>query len=173
MLPVNVSSLFNKILQTGVLSASASSTPTGAGATAQGEDFVAAPEFPQESSEIYEESVLASASRLTSVDILKYVSDLEHLFVVTDVHFCRQQPPIIKFLYDDLSSQCKQCAVRFGGDAAGKKKLQDHLDVHFRQNRDASQAQGRGYGRMWFAGIDVCFRLPYLSTDADLTCRTG
>ena len=69
--------------------------------------------------------------------------------------FRRQRPPIVKFLYDRLPSQCKQCGVRFRDDTAGKKKLQDHLDTHFRQNRKAKEAAGRGHSRSWFIGIDV------------------
>ena len=45
--------------------------------------------------------------------------------------------------------------MRFAADAAGKKKYQDHLDMHFRQNRDANQVNGRGHSRLWFVGIDV------------------
>lgn len=54
-----------------------------------------------------------------------------------------------------MPSQCKQCGVRFPGDVAGKKKLQDHLDMHFNQNRKLSQAGGRGFSRSWLVGIDV------------------
>ena len=68
----------------------------------------------------------------------------------------RQRPPVTRFLYENLPSQCKQCGIRFLGDAVGKKKMQDHLDMHFNQNRKASQAVGRGYSRSWFVGIDVC-----------------
>ncbi|PSS35552.1 hypothetical protein PHLCEN_2v1490 [Hermanssonia centrifuga] len=66
----------------------------------------------------------------------------------------KQQSPIVQFLHDRLPSQCKQCGIRFAGDFTGKKKLQDRLDMHFRQNRRASQAAGRGYSRSWFITID-------------------
>lgn len=39
--------------------------------------------------------------------------------------------------------------------------MQDHLDMHFNQNRKASQAVGRGYSRSWFVGIDVRPSLPF------------
>ena len=33
--------------------------------------------------------------------------------------------------------------------------MEDHLDMHFRQNRKASQNIGRGHNRSWFVGADV------------------
>jgi hypothetical protein len=33
--------------------------------------------------------------------------------------------------------------------------MQEHLDVHFRQNRKASQSVGRGHSRSWFLGAEV------------------
>jgi pre-mRNA cleavage complex 2 protein Pcf11 len=39
--------------------------------------------------------------------------------------------------------------------AQGKKAMQEHLDMHFRQNRKASQSVGRGYSRSWFLGTEV------------------
>ncbi|KAJ3552195.1 hypothetical protein NM688_g4281 [Phlebia brevispora] len=121
-LPVDVSSLFSALLKAGVVSSS--STPVGAGATAK--DGTPVENSSVEANADYRQEILAVNIRLTSTDIVK------------------QRPPIVKFLYDRLPSQCKQCGVRFPGDAAGKKKLQDHLDAHFRQNRKASQAAGRG-----------------------------
>jgi len=44
--------------------------------------------------------------------------------------------------------------MRFHDSAAGKQKLQDHLDMHFRQNRKASQNLGRGHNRSWFTALD-------------------
>jgi len=32
--------------------------------------------------------------------------------------------------------------------------MQDHLDMHFRQNRKANQNIGRGHSRSWFIGVD-------------------
>jgi pre-mRNA cleavage complex 2 protein Pcf11 len=39
--------------------------------------------------------------------------------------------------------------------------MQDHLDMHFRQNRKASQNTGRGHSRSWFIGVDVRVRFLY------------
>jgi len=50
--------------------------------------------------------------------------------------------------------QCKQCGRRFSDDAVGKKKLEDHLDMHFRQKRKANQNIGRGHSRSWFTALD-------------------
>lgn len=33
--------------------------------------------------------------------------------------------------------------------------MEEHLDMHFRQNRKASQGVGRGHSRSWFIGIEV------------------
>jgi pre-mRNA cleavage complex 2 protein Pcf11 len=37
--------------------------------------------------------------------------------------------------------------------------MDDHLDMHFRQNRKANQNIGRGHSRNWFIGIEVRIRL--------------
>jgi pre-mRNA cleavage complex 2 protein Pcf11 len=71
----------------------------------------------------------------------------------------RTTPRIIEFLYDRLSSQCKQCGIRFPDTDEGKKTMDDHLDMHFRQNRKANQNIGRGHSRSWFVGIEVRIRL--------------
>ena len=59
------------------------------------------------------------------------------------------------FLYDRMPVQCKQCGLRFSDTAQGKKAMQEHLDMHFRQNRKASQSVGRGHSRSWFLGAEV------------------
>jgi len=60
--------------------------------------------------------------------------------------------------FDDLflkrTLQCKQCGRRFSDDATGKKKFEDHLDMHFRQKRKANQNIGRGHSRSWFTALD-------------------
>lgn len=72
----------------------------------------------------------------------------------------RHHTPIAQFLYDQLPSQCKQCGIRFADTSLGKQKMQDHLDMHFRQNRKAGQAVGRGHSRGWFVGIEVRILIP-------------
>lgn len=68
---------------------------------------------------------------------------------------CRTRPEIIHFLYDRLPVQCKQCGIRFADSTSGKKDMQDHLDMHFRQNRKANQNIGRRHGHGWFVGVEV------------------
>lgn len=152
-LPVNLSALFSNLVKSGVLSSS--STPLGAGATAEGSETKPtdiAPDFAKD----YRRAVLSARIKLTSADIVKYVPSWSPSEQCANIAI-RQRPPIVKLFYENLSNQCKQCGVRFAGDAAGKKKLEDHLDMHFNQNRKATQAVGRGYSRSWFVGIDVSY----------------
>jgi pre-mRNA cleavage complex 2 protein Pcf11 len=71
------------------------------------------------------------------------------------LHPSRTRPEIVHFLYDRLPVQCKQCGIRFADNFVGKKEMQDHLDMHFRQNRKANQNIGRGHSRSWFIGVEV------------------
>ncbi|GJE84174.1 hypothetical protein PsYK624_002500 [Phanerochaete sordida] len=132
--PANISSILSSLLKSGVLSSS--STPVGAGSSADAREGTPSADIAKDPAQDYRAAILAVNIKLTSADIVK------------------QRPPITDFLYGNLPSQCKQCGVRFPGDVAGKKKLQDHLDMHFNQNRKLSQAGGRGYSRSWFVGID-------------------
>ena len=54
---------------------------------------------------------------------------------------------------------CKQCGVRFTDDVLGKKEMEDHLDMHFRQNHKANQNIGHGCSCSWFVDLEVCFLL--------------
>ncbi|KAF9451674.1 hypothetical protein P691DRAFT_662701 [Macrolepiota fuliginosa MF-IS2] len=58
------------------------------------------------------------------------------------------------FLYDYLSLQCQQCGIRYPDTTLGKRRLEDHLDLHFRQNRKLSQNPGRGHDRSWFISVE-------------------
>jgi len=62
-------------------------------------------------------------------------------------------------LYDHLASQCKQCGLRFPDTVSGKKLLEDHLDMHFKQNMKANLNIGRGHSRSWYTSVDVSIRL--------------
>lgn len=165
-IPVNVSSLFSALVKAGVVSASASSTPTGAGATVTEQSTNASLEA--KAAQDYRRAILAVGIRLTATDIARCVNSHGFLDAVCTHHISRHRPPVSKFLYDNLAGQCKQCGIRFRGDADGKKRLEAHLDMHFAQNRKASQAAGRGYSRGWFVPIDVrlFLVLVVLSTDA-------
>ena len=46
----------------------------------------------------------------------------------------RTWPQIVDFLHHQLKSQRKQCGVRFLGTPAGKKEMNDHLDMDFRMS---------------------------------------
>jgi hypothetical protein len=45
----------------------------------------------------------------------------------------------------------------FVDNSVGKKEMQDHLDMHFRQNRKANQNIGRGHSHSWFVALEVYF----------------
>ncbi|CEL63730.1 putative protein C4G9,04c OS=Schizosaccharomyces pombe (strain 972 / ATCC 24843) GN=SPAC4G9.04c PE=4 SV=1 [Rhizoctonia solani AG-1 IB] len=62
----------------------------------------------------------------------------------------RERPQMANLLYNRLPVQCKQCALRFPAGEAGKKSMEDHLDLHFKQNRKARESTGRGHSRSWF-----------------------
>jgi pre-mRNA cleavage complex 2 protein Pcf11 len=162
----NISGLFEALVKAGVVSAT--STPTGAGATAhvaddiqgQARDNQGPSEFKVEEARTYKEAILAEDVKFSSADISKYGS---HLFCARRLAqpFYRHRPNIVHFLYDCMPVQCKQCGLRFSDTLQGKKAMQEHLDMHFRQNRKASQSVGRGYSRSWFLGAEVSSaRLP-------------
>jgi hypothetical protein len=79
---------------------------------------------------------------------------------------------IVELLYDRQGLQCKQCGVRFADTPLGKKNQDDHLDMHFRQNRKANENIDRGHNRSWFVGLDV--RASFLQNRSKiLTCLIG
>ncbi|KAH9049175.1 hypothetical protein EDB84DRAFT_1454432 [Lactarius hengduanensis] len=154
----NISGLFEALVKAGVVSAT--STPTGAGATIQAQDDSKIQSHdtqpPRESSvedaRVYRRAILAEDVKFSSAEI------------------SRHRPNIVHFLYDRMPVQCKQCGLRFSDTAQGKKTMQEHLDMHFRQNRKASQSVGRGHSRSWFLGVEDWIRdLPYSSDDKDMT----
>ncbi|CAL1700835.1 unnamed protein product [Somion occarium] len=129
----NISNLFSALLKAGVVSASG--TPTGAGTTVK-EQTPPSTDTSKDVSRDYRRAILSTKIQLNSADIT------------------RQRPPIVRFLYDMLSSQCKQCGIRFSDSSLGKKRMEDHLDMHFRQNRKTTQGAGRGHSRGWFIGAE-------------------
>lgn len=71
--PVDVSLLFRSLIQAGVVTASASSTPTGAGATAKADS----PPTEGASKDLvgdYRRAILTASIKLNSIDIIKYVT---------------------------------------------------------------------------------------------------
>ncbi|TFK55983.1 hypothetical protein OE88DRAFT_1652537 [Heliocybe sulcata] len=132
----NIENLFSALVKAGVVSSN-NGRPVGAGATAKAEDVKSGEVDPaRQASRDYRQAVLSQKIKLTNADITK------------------QRPQVVPFLYDRLSSQCKQCGLRFSDNSIGKKKLEEHLDMHFRQNRKASQNVGRGHSRSWFIGVE-------------------
>ena len=73
---------------------------------------------------------------------------------LTTASIQRERPQMASILYNRLPLQCKQCAMRFPSGETGKKSMEDHLDLHFKQNRKASQNTGRGHSRSWFIARD-------------------
>jgi len=136
--PADIANLLSTLLKAGVVSASG--TPLGAGATAKEEaakhQIDENDGLEREASRAYRQAILSQPIKLTSSDIT------------------RRRPEIVEFLYDQLTAQCKQCGIRFADTIIGKKNMEDHLDMHFRQNRKANQNIGRGHSRSWFIGVE-------------------
>ncbi|KAF7355411.1 CID domain-containing protein [Mycena sanguinolenta] len=130
-------SLLSTLKKAGVVSENG--TPQGAG-TSSTEDVPKSepppPDLERESSRTYRDAILMHDVRLTSAEI------------------SRKRPEIVEFLYDRLAAQCKQCGIRFPDTIFGKKRMEDHLDMHFKQNRKANQNIGRGHSRSWFVGVE-------------------
>ncbi|KAJ3789496.1 hypothetical protein GGU11DRAFT_778359 [Lentinula aff. detonsa] len=130
-------SLLSSLVKAGVVTAN--STPTGAGATVHDEGAVVMSEAivkAREDARLYRKSILSHSVQLTAAAITK------------------TRPPINDLLYDQHGAQCKQCGIRFLDTADGKKALESHLDMHFRQNLKANQNIGRGHSRSWFVGAE-------------------
>ncbi|KAG6873743.1 hypothetical protein C0995_011562 [Termitomyces sp. Mi166 len=134
--PIEIANLLSTLLKAGVVSTNG--TPQGAGATSYEEatNIQLDENHEREASRAYREAILSQPIILSSTEITK------------------RRPPIVEFLYDQLTAQCKQCGVRFADSVIGKKRMEDHLDMHFRQNRKANQNVGRGHSRSWFIGVE-------------------
>lgn len=57
------------------------------------------------------------------------------------------------FLYENFPLQCKSCGFRFQENFDGKKKMQLHLDSHFRKNRRLKERSKRVISRDWFLSV--------------------
>ncbi|KAF5344131.1 hypothetical protein D9758_008861 [Tetrapyrgos nigripes] len=125
--------LLSSLMKSGILSNTG--TPLGAGATAK-----------EESSSILDEERNASRAHRAYV--------LRHPVQLSTAGITKGQAPISEMLYDHKTSQCKQCGLRFHDSTTGKKTMDDHLDMHFKQNMKANQNIGRGHSRSWFTNID-------------------
>ncbi|KAH7914222.1 hypothetical protein BJ138DRAFT_1177497 [Hygrophoropsis aurantiaca] len=137
--PSNIAGLFSALLKAGIVSATG--TPVGDSSSAKAEGSTPQPsdepsENEREASRSYRRAILAETIKLTNADITK------------------KRPAIVRFMYERLSVQCKQCGVRFSDDVMGRKDMESHLDMHFRQNRKANQNLGRGHSRSWFVALE-------------------
>ncbi|KAI0774211.1 hypothetical protein C8Q74DRAFT_1268922 [Fomes fomentarius] len=130
----DIANLFSALVKAGVVSATG--TSTGAGATSKSSESAQSADPERSATRTHRQFVLSHRVKLTSSDIT------------------RHRPQIADLLYNRLSTQCRQCGSRFNDGPNGKKQFEDHLDTHFRQNRKASQAVGRGHSRSWFITMD-------------------
>ncbi|KAF8592392.1 hypothetical protein K439DRAFT_1503404 [Ramaria rubella] len=133
----NIADLFNSLLKAGIVYGTG--TPSGAGPSATAPialEDVRPMNLEREADKEYERSIMSLSISLTTSDMAK------------------QRSGIVPFLYERMPLQCKQCAIRYPEGQVGKKQMEDHLDMHFRQNRKASQSVGRGHSRSWFVGAD-------------------
>ncbi|KAF8745906.1 hypothetical protein AX14_004211 [Amanita brunnescens Koide BX004] len=131
----NIANLLSTLLKAGVVSASA--TPEGAGILSKDEE---------------KDSLTIDLERETSRDYRKFI--LSQKVQLSSLDITRKRSNIAEFLYGQLTTQCKQCGVRFADTVTGKKNMENHLDMHFRQNRKATQNVGRGHSRSWFISIE-------------------
>jgi len=133
--PANIANILSSLLKSGVLSTGG--VPASINSSAkEDEASIEINETKNETFDEYRSAILSENVGLNTLDLAK------------------TRPRIIEFLYDRLSSQCKQCGIRFPDTKLGKKTMDDHLDMHFRQNRKANQNIGRGHSRSWFIGIE-------------------
>ncbi|KDQ20713.1 hypothetical protein BOTBODRAFT_26732 [Botryobasidium botryosum FD-172 SS1] len=136
----DISGLFRSLVKAGIvtdtITSSATNSPKPQAATVQLGQASSSMNHVTQAEAEYEEAILSLHVQLSA----------------TGIH--TEQLDAVSLLYDRLPLVCKQCAQRFPEDAAGKKRMEDHLDLHFRQNRKASQQTGRGHSRSWFVGIE-------------------
>lgn len=143
--------LLSTLMKAGVVTQS--NTPVGAGATVKDEATDIFDEA-REAARAYRNSILSHSVQLTTSGITKYVLPAHWCYPYSWL-ISRTSPPISVLLYEQLGAQCKQCGLRFLDTVDGKKALEDHLDMHFRQNVKANQNIGRGHSRSWFVGVEV------------------
>ena len=106
----------------------------------------------------YHKRILAERSETLNVENDMYAFDLTQRTNQSQTRFLSDDPTNVSFfLYDYLPLQCQQRGIRFLDTILGKKQLEEHLDLHFRQNHKLSQNPGRGHDRSWFTSVEVTF----------------
>lgn len=158
--PANLENLFASLVNAGFISSSAAPQATDNAvptATSNESSSTPTPEDDRNLKESavrdYRNAILSEPIKLTTSDLAKYVG-MPHILNCYLSAIVRAKPRIVDYLYDRQISQCKQCGVRFADTKLGKKQMDDHLDMHFRQNSKLDQ--GRGQSRSWFISLDVC-----------------
>ncbi|KAF9569307.1 hypothetical protein CPC08DRAFT_701807 [Agrocybe pediades] len=136
----SINNLLSTLIKAGVVSTNG--TPTGAGATAKEQ---ASPEDSAEETARTEAKDAIIRGHREAI-----LAESVNLLTLESVASSR----IVDFLYERQGLQCKQCGIRFPDSKSGKKEQDDHLDMHFRQNRKANENLGRGHSRSWFIGVD-------------------
>ncbi|KAF9365167.1 hypothetical protein BGX34_011139 [Mortierella sp. NVP85] len=64
----------------------------------------------------------------------------------------RRRPAAIQIMYGTPPLQCNQCGYRCPKSADAQKKMDAHLDWHFRQNRRMKDKAKKSYSRSWLVG---------------------
>ncbi len=153
---VNYSALLSSLLRSGVVPSN-SGTPVGAGLTVheQADSQTLTADVERAAERSYRDWILSHDVQLSTSGITRYVGiDSGSL----NLNVCRRRttPAIADVLYAKDSIQCKQCGVRYPDNPVGKQAREEHLDMHFRQNRKANENIGRGHSRSWFVAVEVC-----------------
>ncbi|GAA5922991.1 hypothetical protein JCM3775_006213 [Rhodotorula graminis] len=76
---------------------------------------------------------------------------------LTNAEVAVPRPQTPSLLYLALALPCAQCGLRFFASASGKKKMDQHLDWHFKHKRRVREAAGRTAGRGWFTGEEAWY----------------
>ncbi|KAI9105278.1 hypothetical protein DFS34DRAFT_598785 [Phlyctochytrium arcticum] len=81
--------------------------------------------------------------------MIQTVKDLPRIRLVNE-DINKSYPSAPTLLYEALNLQCRQCGTRYFRDEVGRKKMDAHLDWHFRQNRRSREKAKKAVSRDWF-----------------------
>ncbi|KAF9433152.1 hypothetical protein BGZ76_009821 [Entomortierella beljakovae] len=74
------------------------------------------------------------------------------LIELTGQDIQRRRPTAIQIMYGTPPLQCNQCGYRCPRSADAQKKMDAHLDWHFRQNRRMKDKAKKSHSRSWLVG---------------------
>ncbi|KAG0234171.1 hypothetical protein BGX31_004646 [Mortierella sp. GBA43] len=74
------------------------------------------------------------------------------LIELTSQDIQRRRPTAIQIMYGTPPLQCNQCGYRCPKSADAQKKMDAHLDWHFRQNRRMKDKAKKSHSRSWLVG---------------------